>query len=226
MKMNSTCSLSTSKNALPSASKLDWAEQMSEDEHQQEQTTTSQVVAGKPRRMRVNRSNNHQSSEIVDEKSIRASWHRRLFRCEQTAFRSSQFLELITVSELKLKQEKASEMLRWLAIAKEKVKFSKQMKRTASRIEQTLNRTRADASVALVRLEKAERVAPCHFCGSKYHSAGECTTFLTTEQRIQRGKGVAMCYRCLSPDHKLEDCKWNQKCRKCGRDHHTTLCRN
>lgn len=59
-----------------------------------------------------------------------------------------------------------------------------------------------------------ERKHECKFC-NELHYENECQKFKSFEERINRGKELRLCLKCLGPNHFSEECKLNIKCFAC-----------
>lgn len=67
----------------------------------------------------------------------------------------------------------------------------------------------------------------CHRCSGP-HMIAYCPelTGVNPLERFERVKGTNLCYNCLTPGHSSNKCLSHQRCRICGKKHHTILCRS
>ncbi|XP_075151102.1 uncharacterized protein LOC142225212 [Haematobia irritans] len=78
-------------------------------------------------------------------------------------------------------------------------------------------------------LELDKNITPkstnCNDCGSDAHQTHKCSHFLalSVEQRRKLVKDNILCFNCLRKGHSAYNCKSQQKCRTCQRNHHTLL---
>ena len=68
-------------------------------------------------------------------------------------------------------------------------------------------------------------VSSCVVCKTERHPLYLCPRFksFTHDRMIPVLKANGMCMNCLRPGHFLKQCNSQQRCRKCGRPHHTLL---
>lgn len=66
----------------------------------------------------------------------------------------------------------------------------------------------------------------CYYCQGSHH-VGRCPRLedLPPAERFEKVKGSNLCYNCLCPGHSTAQCKSGSNCYKCGKRHHTILCR-
>lgn len=67
----------------------------------------------------------------------------------------------------------------------------------------------------------------CPFC-SQEHGVFQCNTFSQKDlrQRRESVRAAGLCFNCLRPGHKLDECRTNSRCQKCRSKHHTLLHRS
>ena len=66
----------------------------------------------------------------------------------------------------------------------------------------------------------------CQACGSReFHYTSHCPTFIkmSPDERRQYLKDTNSCYNCLSPNHRVGECRSKGTCRECYERHHTLL---
>ena len=66
----------------------------------------------------------------------------------------------------------------------------------------------------------------CQACGSReFHYTSHCPTFIkmSPDDRRQYLKDTNSCYNCLSPNHRVGECRSKGTCRECYERHHTLL---
>ena len=66
----------------------------------------------------------------------------------------------------------------------------------------------------------------CPVCGAReFHYISKCPAFLkkSVSERRQHLKETNSCYNCLSPNHRVGECKSKGTCRECHERHHTLL---
>ncbi|GFX83319.1 integrase catalytic domain-containing protein [Trichonephila clavipes] len=64
----------------------------------------------------------------------------------------------------------------------------------------------------------------CSYCQSN-HNLNKCDAFLnlSVQKRVNFVKSNNICFNCLTKFHRKSACKSTNKCRKCGKSHHTLL---
>ncbi|GFU71892.1 DUF1758 domain-containing protein [Trichonephila clavipes] len=64
----------------------------------------------------------------------------------------------------------------------------------------------------------------CSYCQSN-HNVNKCDAFqnLPVQKRVNFVKSNNICFNCLTKFHRKSACKSTNKCRKCGKSHHTLL---
>ena len=68
------------------------------------------------------------------------------------------------------------------------------------------------------------KVKVCALCQGP-HFAGVCGTYPTREERRRKIQELKLCFRCLSSQHRVADCRSEKTCQHCGNfGHHTALC--
>ena len=90
------------------------------------------------------------------------------------------------------------------------------------------NRENVRTKPTTLPVEKEEKNASiaCPIDNEKHH-LGKCPDFLKklVQERINFVRSSNLCFNCLSPRHKVEDCKSTLRCQvtNCGKRHHTSL---
>ena len=62
----------------------------------------------------------------------------------------------------------------------------------------------------------------CAFCDGG-HRSNDCTTYSDAESRMKVVKDKRLCFNCLGK-HPVAKCSSSNRCLKCRRKHHTTIC--
>ena len=63
----------------------------------------------------------------------------------------------------------------------------------------------------------------CPFCKGK-HNAVACEITKDPHKRHAVAKTNRLCFNCLSPTHKVTECRSTRRCKTCNKKHHTSLC--
>ena len=62
----------------------------------------------------------------------------------------------------------------------------------------------------------------CAFCDGG-HRSNDCTTYSDADSRMKVVKDKRLCFNCLGK-HPVAKCSSSNRCLKCRRKHHTTIC--
>ena len=73
------------------------------------------------------------------------------------------------------------------------------------------------------KLEFSQKRTTCQFCG-KQHTATDCTSVVSVEERLKYVKSKRLCFNCLGEGHQIVECKSRFRCRHCHNKHHTAIC--
>ena len=65
----------------------------------------------------------------------------------------------------------------------------------------------------------------CVYCKGK-HSSGACKTLCDVDTRKLYLKNSSRCFNCLSDGHVAWKCRSKDRCKKCNRKHHSSICEN
>ena len=68
-----------------------------------------------------------------------------------------------------------------------------------------------------------EKINKCAFCNSRQHNVFNCTRMTDPQRRHDIIKAKELCFNCFG-SHKVSDCRNRNRCKKCHKKHHTTLC--
>ena len=68
-----------------------------------------------------------------------------------------------------------------------------------------------------------EKINKCAFCNSRQHNVFNCTGMTDPQRRHDIIKVKELCFNCFG-SHKVSDCRNRNRCKKCHKKHHTTLC--
>ena len=66
----------------------------------------------------------------------------------------------------------------------------------------------------------------CAFCDNFDHNVFNCDVVISPEDRDKAVRDKKLCLNCLSPHHFVQACHKSERCRKCRKRHHTTICKS
>ena len=69
----------------------------------------------------------------------------------------------------------------------------------------------------------ASATSPCCYC-NQLHNPTNCDKVTQTEARKQSLRKSGRCFSCLRRGHLNRDCRSTNRCRTCGKGHHTSIC--
>ncbi|XP_062596767.1 uncharacterized protein LOC134258250 [Saccostrea cucullata] len=64
---------------------------------------------------------------------------------------------------------------------------------------------------------------PCIYCCTENHFPGDCKKVTEVSARFDILKRKKLCFNCLG-NHRAADCKSRNRCKKCQKKHHTSIC--
>ncbi|XP_062615533.1 uncharacterized protein LOC134277232 [Saccostrea cucullata] len=64
---------------------------------------------------------------------------------------------------------------------------------------------------------------PCIYCCTENHFPGDCKKVTEVSTRFDILKRKKLCFNCLG-NHRAADCKSRNRCKKCQKKHHTSIC--
>ena len=116
------------------------------------------------------------------------------------------------------------ELLRVIKGEVEARELSEGIKIQETKKSETLNRGAiSTASALVVRETSGSQKKVCVYCkGEHYLASCEKVKEVATRKDVLRKEG--RCFLCLTNGHRVSNCSSPQRCRRCGRKHHQSLC--
>ncbi|XP_061184416.1 uncharacterized protein LOC133192421 [Saccostrea echinata] len=95
----------------------------------------------------------------------------------------------------------------------------------ASKIQRNVHYSRNQKTRELTpHVETTEmKSRPCIYCCTENHFPGDCKKVTDVSARFDILKRKKLCFNCLG-NHRASDCKSRNRCKKCQKKHHTSIC--